>query len=84
MPEVRNFAQETLRMIMRSSKKARPQLIISPPKETCVGYKMVSRLNCFDEKEGSVPELKVADDTEFREIISFGSILPDVPCVHAQ
>ena len=68
-------------MITRSSKKARPQLVISPPKETWVGYKIVSRVNRFDEKEGVVLKsvlgvvLKAAEDTgSGNEIISFGFV----------
>ena len=66
-------------MIIISSKKTRPQLIMYPPKETWIGYKIVPRVNCFDEKEGVVLKsvsdivLKVAEDTESgKEIRSFG------------
>ena len=71
---------------MRSSMKARPQLIMSPPKETCVGYKIISTLNCFDEKEeGGSSWFRVAEDMESRdEIISLESCPPDVRSVHAQ
>ena len=69
---------------MRSIMKARPQLIMSPPKETCIGYKIVSTLNCFDEKEASSTGIRVAEDTESREeVIFFESFPPDVLRVHA-
>ena len=74
---------------MGSSMNARPQLTMSPPKETCSGYKIVSRVNCFDENEGgvlkSVLVFIVAEDTKSGErIIFFGSFLLDSLCVHAQ